>query len=39
MWVDDHMPGDTYWSGPESSALSDRLPAIAELCRKIQEAP
>jgi hypothetical protein len=31
-WVEDELPGDTYWSGPHPAALRDRLPAIARLC-------
>lgn len=33
MWVEDDLPGDTYWSGPSPEALARRLPRIAALCR------
>jgi hypothetical protein len=38
MWVEDELPGDIYWSGPQATALTERLPAIAELCRKAKAA-
>lgn len=33
-WVEDDLPGDSYWSGPDPAALRERLPAIARLCRE-----
>lgn len=32
LWVEDDLPGDVYWSGPEFTALVARIPQIDELC-------
>lgn len=32
LWVEDDLPGDTYWVGPDPQAIEERLPAIRELC-------
>lgn len=32
-WVEDALPADDYWSGPDLSALEERLPELSRLCR------
>lgn len=32
LWVEDDLPGDIYWSGPELAAILKRIPRIDELC-------
>ncbi len=33
LWVEDDLPGDTYWSGPDPAAVLERLPEMARICR------
>ncbi len=33
LWVEDEMPADTYWSGPDPAAVARRLPEIVGLCQ------
>ncbi len=36
LWVEDELPGDIYWSGPELAAIVARIPRVDELCEKAQ---
>lgn len=36
LWVEDELPGDAYWSGPDFAAIVARIPKIDELCEKAQ---
>ncbi len=38
LWVEDELPGDTYWVGPDPEAIEERLPAIRELCERGADA-
>lgn len=37
IWVQDDLPGDTYWSGPEAEALSERWPEIVRILQDAQK--
>lgn len=38
LWVEDDLPADTYWSGPELTAILKRIPRIDELCEQATKA-
>ena len=37
MWVEDELPGDTYWSGPSFEAVRERLPQIFALVETLEQ--
>lgn len=39
MWVEDELPGDTYWSGPSSEAVRVRLSRIVALVETLEQPP